>query len=565
MRQPPSPRLSGATARRKSGTLVAYMPGMRPLALVLGLTALALAGCATQDATGSAYTGPTGPDDGASPLPQVDGSMTDDGTANDTTDGGSTHAGATGDAAAAAGSGQMHEICSQSFSGQATADPYWTPVGTTRMLALDGAGNMYVAAAFYGTVTVAGQIFDQSAGTGSLLLVKVDPACKVLWAKAFGASESGVSLAGLAADVAGNVVVAADLSGYPVDFGTGPIGPASTSLSVGVVFKLGPDGHGLWSHAYPGAFLSHANVSMVDVAVDSHGNTVFVAGMGVGGSIKGPPPTSPVPASVDFGGGAVTFGASLVELDDNGQFVFNVDASGLGVGGQFSPQNLTTDSTGRILVAGSDSGNPFEIVALDASGHRQWAQNVPPPSGSSNQWTPIIRVDPNADVFTAAAWLQQAADGGYTDDPLLYKFSPSGSPVWTPPAAIPQGVWGPEDQVGINGWWATWPAGHLAIDSAGRSVVSSTFAGSADFGSVGKLMSAGNLDSAVLRFDAQGRLIEGGRWGGAQDDVPVDVAVDAAGDAVIAGWSIPPPGGVIGPDAAQSSAPFTVFVAKLGW
>jgi hypothetical protein len=432
------------------------------------------------------------------------------------------------------------------------------------MLALDGAGNMYVAAAFYGTVTVAGQVFDQSAGTGSLLLVKVDPACKVLWAKAFGASQSGVSLAGLAADAAGNVVVAANLSGYPVDFGTGPIGPALTSLWVGVVFKLGPDGHGLWSHAYPGASLSHASVLMVDVAVDSHGNTVFAADMGVATTIKGGPPTSPVPASVDFGGGAVTFGVSLVELDDNGQFVFNEDASGLGVGGQFSPKNLTTDSTGRILVAGSDSGNAFEIVALDGSGHRQWAQNVSPPSGASNQWTPIVRVDPNADVFTATAWLQQAADGGYTDDPLLYKFSPSGSPVWTPPAAIPQGVWAPED-LGVSGSWTTSPAGHLAIDSAGRSVVSSAFAGSADFGSVGTLTSAGNLDSAVLRFDAEGRLIEGGRWGGGQDDVPIDVAVDAAGDAIIAGWSILPPGGTIAPDAAQSSAPFTVFVAKLGW
>src|SRR5258708_26363697 len=127
-------------------------------------------------------------------------------------------------------------------------------------------------------------------------------------------------------------------------------------------------------------------------------------------------------------------------------------------------------------------------------------------------------------------------------------FSPRVCRMLAPSAAIPQGVWGPEDQVGINGWWATWPAGHLAIDSAGRSVVSSTFVGSADFGSVGTLTSAGNLDSAVLRFDAQGRLIEGGRWGGAQDDVPIDVAVDAAGDAIIAGWSIPPPGGVIGPD-----------------
>jgi hypothetical protein len=271
-----------------------------------------------------------------------------------------------------------------------------------------------------------------------------------------------------------------------------------------------------------------------------------------------------VPLSVDFGGGAVTSTYTLVELNANGQFVFDLDPSGVGVGAQFAPSNLTTDSTDRILVAGSDSDHPLEVVALDAAGHEQWARSVSS-AGYTDPWTPTVRVDANADVFTAAAWMQQSADGGLLDSPLLYKFSASGSPSWTPPAVVPPGVWGPEDQLGDNGWWTAWPAGHLAVDSTGRAVVSSAFAGSADFGSVGRLTSAGGLDSAILHFVAQGRLLGAGRWGGADDDVPIDVAVDSAGDAVIAGWTIPPPGRVIGPDASQSSAPFAIFVAKLGW
>jgi hypothetical protein len=44
--------------------------------------------------------------------------------------------------------------------------------------------------------------------------------------------------------------------------------------------------------------------------------------------------------------------------------------------------------------------------------------------------------------------------------------------------------------------------------------------------------------------------------------VAFDVAADAAGDAVIAGGTLPPVG-VNG--ASQSGAPYALFVAKLGW
>ena len=104
-----------------------------------------------------------------------------------------------------------------------------------------------------------------------------------------------------------------------------------TSLPAAVVFKLGPDGQGLWSHAYPASLLfPHADVSgMVDVAVDSHGNTVFVTYMAVA-VLKGPSTCRGL-GRLRRRGRHVRW--SLVELDPNGQFVFDTDASFCGPGG----------------------------------------------------------------------------------------------------------------------------------------------------------------------------------------------------------------------------------------
>ena len=456
--------------------------------------------------------------------------------------------GTSDDDAAAGDSGPGHEVCSQSWS---LVGDNWGPSteGAGIRVAIDGVGNLYVAATFTGTLKVAGQTFQSP--EYSLLVAKLDPACRVLWARAFGGPQASVQLVDVAADATGNVVVAGNLtsnmggSGGLVDFGSGPIGNSWNSSQTAVVFKLGPDGKGLWSHGYVASSVLDAvdDIIMVDVAVDPRGNTAFLATVTAGAS--GPP-------SVDFGGGAVAFGWSLVELDANGQFVFDVDASSFaGAATTFEP-SLTMDSAGRIRVAGCDGSAScqFAIVALDAAGHKQWVQNVSAAAGYENLWLLPVRVDANDELFTVTTWMQPA-DGGLLTDALLNKVSASGSPSWTPPAAIPAP---PALADSLAGGWS----GRLAVDPSGRALFAAAFSGSADFGSVGSLTSAGSDDSVVLRFDTQGRLIGAGRWGGTGDDKLFDVAADVAGDAVIVGRSF----GLAAPDGGVQDA---FFVAKLGW
>jgi hypothetical protein len=511
----------------------------------------ALPACSTSNSAGTSLSSPTttAQDDAGTHAASSSSGSSSGGSGDD--DAATAHeAGndlaAMGSDGAAAG----HEICHQSWT-VLTADPNGTynfPQVGPRMLALDGAGNMVVAASFSGTVTVGGKTFQTAAaGDVSLLVVKLDPACRVLWAKAFGASQAAVQIAGVAVDATGNVVVGGTLSGPPVDFGPGPVGNASGSGPSALVFKLGAaDGAGLWSHAYEasaGSFLiSGYSAGVIDVAVDSRGNTVFVTGMGC------PPRASCNQGSIDFGGGAVTFTWALVELDANGNFVFDADATFPGPSEYFTPYSLATGSAGRIWAAGFS--DEFDILPFDASGKQQSVQKVTG-AGHVSAGQATVRVDANDEVFAVAPSAQQP-DGGTLVDTLLYKFSASGSPSWTPPAAIPNAA--------TNTSWMGWPGGRLAVDSSGRALVTSAFAGSADFRSAGRLTSAGGIDSAVVRFDAQGHLIGGERWGGAEDDYPVDVAADAAGDAVIAGWSAPL---LVGDDGGSAS--YAIFVAKLGW
>ncbi len=354
--------------------------GVRPvrmgaLSSAVFLASIALAGCPPEGGTGDGGSsqndggvGPSSPgDDGAAPV-LPDGNITAD---SGTTDAGGT----TDDAAATVDAGPGHEICSQSWSvvTDDPNDPYNFPQVGARMMALDGSGNMVVATSFRGTVTVAGQTF-QSSGTGdsSLLVVKLDSTCKVLWAKAFGAAQAAVQADGVAVDATGNIVVGATHTGPPVDFGSGPVGSVTDGRPEAVVFKLGPDGTGLWSHGYlasPGSFLIPGyEIGVLDVAVDSRGNTVFATSKGC------PPRAACNPGTVDYGGGPVSFDWSLVELDANGKFVFAADASFAGQSVYFAPYSLATGSAGRVWEAGF--GDEFDIVAFDASGHQQGVQKV---------------------------------------------------------------------------------------------------------------------------------------------------------------------------------------------
>jgi hypothetical protein len=74
----------------------------------------------------------------------------------------------------------------------------------------------------------------------------------------------------------------------------------------------------------------------------------------------------------------------------------------------------------------------------------------------------------------------------------------------------------------------------VAVDSAGNVVVTGYFQGTTDFGS-GPLISAGTLDIFVAKFDASGKPLWSKRFGDADNQEGLAVAVDGAGNVFATG------------------------------
>ena len=77
-------------------------------------------------------------------------------------------------------------------------------------------------------------------------------------------------------------------------------------------------------------------------------------------------------------------------------------------------------------------------------------------------------------------------------------------------------------------------AASVAVDAAGNVLVAGAFAGSLTFGTT-TLTSAGATDVFVAKLDAAGNAVWAKSFGGAKDQAATSVAVDAAGNVVVTG------------------------------
>src|SRR5262249_45465456 len=171
----------------------------------------------------------------------------------------------------------------------AAGAPVWSTsfgddaVQTAVGVAVDGAGNVVVLGNFGGHFDVGGTRLDGHAGSDDVLLVKLDAAGHVLWARGWGddAIQDGYDLA---VDRDGNIVHVGGTSGKP-DFGAGVL-PAAGSLDI-YVAKVDPSGATLWAKDLGAAGQSTCTRG---VAIDGAGD-VFITGI-----FKG---------SFDWGGGPI--------------------------------------------------------------------------------------------------------------------------------------------------------------------------------------------------------------------------------------------------------------------
>ncbi len=234
--------------------------------------------------------------------------------------------------------------------------------------ALDGQGNLYVAADFSSPTLQAGAhtINNISAGTGDIYLIKFDPQGNVLWASGFGGPDQD-SLIAMECDAQGNLYLTGTFT-YSIAFGSNTLSSIGQSTYLA---KLAPNGSPLWAKTQNNN--NALQWESQSLAVDLQGNLI------VGGAFVG--------QSLSFDGESVIFDNAL---DNSGHtFVGKFDPNGNCIwlrGAQTQEPHFMgsvaravgVDQEGAVYVAGR-FGNPsisFGDITLTKTSSQAWNTNL---------------------------------------------------------------------------------------------------------------------------------------------------------------------------------------------
>jgi hypothetical protein len=312
----------------------------------------------------------------------------------------------------------------------------------------------------------------------------------------------------VAVDAEGNVLIVASFRGT-TDFGGGPLTSAGdTDL---VLAQYDRTGAHRWSRRFGGASAEHAK----DLALDPQGNIYLV------GSFWG---------TVDFGGGPVAEGGFVVKLDARGNHLWSLPVQ------KGRVEGVAATPEGEILVAGpfkgeiavgtekaTSTGEQSSFLArLDAGGRSKWLKVFGGAKASVN--TTTVRVHTDGSIYLAAEITKTVSFGGEpltsvaNTDIALVKLDASGGHVWSK-------RFGAEFNEHVA---------RLALDTAGAVVMVGDFIKPIDFGG-GKLVSRGDEEAFVAKFDGGGGHLWSKRFGGKEKDAIHGVAVDPRGYIAITG------------------------------
>jgi gliding motility-associated-like protein len=302
-------------------------------------------------------------------------------------------------------------------------------------IALDAAGNAYVAGSFEQTVMFGSSTLI-SQGGADVFLAKFDPQGQLLWVHSAG-GPGQEEVHGLVVDAAGNACIV----GY---FGvavtsTGPlpahmmrVGPLTltggTGYSEMYVAKFDTQGDVQWARGTVGTAVSGAT----NLTLDRNGN-VYVTGK--------------TDKQTRFEGQYPVFGSGT----SNGTFVAKYDAqgtlrwvkTGFGLNDNYSEQ-LAADASGQLYVVSYDQqrlpGGPSfyetRLSKLDANGERLWQQVLTNPDGSNTLIGERLLLDAQGNLVLGCEFNGTFRSGNQTFtaqnlyDVLLLRLTPKGEFLW---------------------------------------------------------------------------------------------------------------------------------------
>jgi len=269
----------------------------------------------------------------------------------------------------------------------------------------DSAGNLYATGGYrQGTLTLGGESITALGNNYNGFVAKFRPDGTAIWARNIGGATATPSVAGVAVDSAGNVIVA----GY---FGGGDLTDGQATLTPGAQYdafmiKYDTDGNRIWTRTFGG---SGAQTYIFAIAIDGAG-TVIVTGSFKGADVGGM-------TLRGFQDGFVRrYDQAGTYLDqqqiaggagsgaDVGPTAIATRGTDIYVAGSFSEADLTSPALSRI--SSSDSGF---MLRYDSSLNNTWRQAIGPSWGG----VAGLRVDGSGSVLLAGKF-----DSTLTTPPL---------------------------------------------------------------------------------------------------------------------------------------------------
>jgi len=313
----------------------------------------------------------------------------------------------------------------------------------TRLLAVDAAGNAYLAGHYTGPSATFGPFqLTCPAGANSLYVLKVAPNGTYLWARQ--AANNDVAPHGLAVDQAGSVYVAGGFSSASATFGTITLPNSQAGHTVACVAKLAANGTWQWAtQTVAGSYASQGDYAQ-SVAVDNLGNAYIAGSFGASTITIG---STVLTNNTPYG---FTSDAFIAKLDTAGQCVWGHRLGGTAYDGI---QDVAIAANGDVVCLGyiqgpvdatswvqpANSSGHFEVFVarLTAAGAPRWAASAGGPDAESPTQLALDAAG-NAYVtgrFTSAtAYFGTATvtnpHGQLGDEVFVAKIDPAGNWQW---------------------------------------------------------------------------------------------------------------------------------------
>jgi len=342
----------------------------------------------------------------------------------------------------------------------------------------------------------------------SIILMTMDASAGYhIWSQRFGDSDNDLGLA-VAVDRSGSILITGWFFGT-VNLG----GEVLTSAGDQDIFiaKYDVSGNHLWSKQFGD---SGEDIGWA-VAVDGNGNVL------VTGSYRG---------TVDFGGGPLMSAGGqeifLAKYDVRGNHIWSL-RRGTSLSDGF--KSIAVDDAGSLFLSGwFDTGDGPEetdcilLAKYDSEGNEVWSQYF---SALGENFGNSVALDGAGNVIMTGMFFDTIDFGGGVltsaggRDLFLAKFNPAGSHIWS----HSYGDFGGLDM-----------SKHTGIDGSGNIYITGCFGATVDFGG-GPLVSAGEEDGFVAKYNAAGSHVWSRRFGGSGGDRGNSIAIDEADNVIVSG------------------------------